>query len=323
MTDGLHTIYARAYDAAGNVSSIASDTLTVGTPPTITGQPLSATKIVGESVTFSVTASGTAPLSYQWRKDGTSISGATSSSYTISSVVLSDAGSYDVIVSNAFGSATSNSAALTVNSPQIGSVTVSAQSPITVYPTANASYTITITRGAGTGAFTANLSMLTALPSGCTASFSPSAVSFLATDNTKASTLTISTTSGSTPIGAASFTVKAEVSGTPADFATCSGTLTVGGVGSVTMGTQSPNPVYASDSATYAVTVNRSGGTGPFSVNLSIVNSLPSGCTYSFSPSTVSFSSGDASKTSTLTISTSSSTPAVSDTPYYKSCKFK
>ncbi len=61
LTDGLHTIYVRAYDAAGNLSSVASDTLTVGTPPAITDQPLSATKIIGESVTFSVTASGTAP----------------------------------------------------------------------------------------------------------------------------------------------------------------------------------------------------------------------------------------------------------------------
>ncbi len=256
---------------------------------------------------------GPLPLSYQWRKDGASISGAISSSYTIPSVVLSDAGSYDVVVSNAYGSATSNTATLIVNSPQIGSVTVGGQSPTTVYPPASANFTITITRGAGTGAFTANLSMLTALPSGCTASFSPSAVSFLATDNTKTSTLTITTTSGSTPIGSSSFTVKAEVSGTPADFATGSGTLRVGGIGSVTMGAQSPNPVYASGSATYAVTINRGGGTGAFSVNLSIIYPipLPSGCTYSFSPSTVSFSSGDNSKTSTLTVSTSSSTPAV------------
>ncbi|HEY4695861.1 MAG TPA: DUF5011 domain-containing protein, partial [Candidatus Hydromicrobium sp.] len=139
------------------------------------------------------------------------------------------------IILTATGQTTGLSAVtIFTDSPQIGSVTVSAQSPITVYPPTSALYTITITRGAGTGAFTANLSMLTALPSGCTASFSPSAVSFLATDNTKTSTLTITTTSGSTPIGAASFTVKAEVSGTPADFATGSGTLTVGGVGSIT-----------------------------------------------------------------------------------------
>jgi hypothetical protein len=215
------------------------------------------------------------------------------------------------IVLTATGQTTGLSALnIFTDSPKIGSVTIGDRSPDTVYPTANDTFTITIRRGTGTGAFTANLSMLTALPSGCTASFSPAAVSFTAGNTSRTSTLTISTTSGSTPIGITSFTVKAEVSGTPADFATGSGILRVGGISSVTSLGQSPNPVYASNSATYAVTVNRGGGTGPFSANLSITTSLPSGCTYSFSPSTVSFSSGDASKTSVLTVNTSSSTPA-------------
>jgi len=78
---------------------------TACTAPSITTQPSSQTKVFGESVTFSVTASGTAPLSYQWRKDGINIGGATSSSYTISSVLMADAGSYDVVVSNSCGSA--------------------------------------------------------------------------------------------------------------------------------------------------------------------------------------------------------------------------
>ncbi len=178
---------------------------------------------------------------------------------------------------------TSGLSAVTIftDSPKIGSVTLSAQSPNPVYPSNFARYTITITRGSGAGAFTANLSMLTALPSGCRAYLFPSSVSFAAGDNTKTSTLYITTTSGSTPIGISSFTVKAEVSGTPADYATGNGTLAVGGVGSITAGTQSPNPVYASGGATYAVTINRGGGTGAFSVDLSITTSLPSGCTYS------------------------------------------
>ena len=85
------------------------------TGPSITTQPSSATKNVGESVTFSVAANGTAPLAYQWRKNGIDISGATSSSYTISSVATGDAGSYDVVVTNGCGSATSSAATLTVN----------------------------------------------------------------------------------------------------------------------------------------------------------------------------------------------------------------
>src|SRR5207247_1437407 len=86
-----------------------------------TGQPASATKCVGQSATFAVTATG-AGLTYQWRRNGANIAGATSSSYTISSVSLGDAGSYDVVVTNSCSSITSTAATLTVNAPP--SVTV-------------------------------------------------------------------------------------------------------------------------------------------------------------------------------------------------------
>ena len=85
--------------------------------PSITTNPANATKCPGDSVTFSVTASGTAPLSYQWRKAGSAIAGATNTTYTIPSVSSSSAGSYDVVVSNSAGKATSSAATLTVNVP--------------------------------------------------------------------------------------------------------------------------------------------------------------------------------------------------------------
>ncbi|MBC7169885.1 immunoglobulin domain-containing protein [Candidatus Bipolaricaulota bacterium] len=88
-----------------------------GTPPTITTPPQGETICAGGAVTFSVAASGTAPLTYQWAKDGTAIPGATSSSYTINPVSASDAGTYTVTVRNAAGSATSSAATLTVNVP--------------------------------------------------------------------------------------------------------------------------------------------------------------------------------------------------------------
>jgi len=110
------------------------------TQPQIGTHPQSQTVLVGGSVTFSVTATGTAPLSYQWRKNGIPISGATGSSYTISSVTTADAGSYDVVVSNACGSATSNAATLTVNKRQtsltltlnLASVVIGQESTVTV-----------------------------------------------------------------------------------------------------------------------------------------------------------------------------------------------
>jgi hypothetical protein len=101
---------------AGTITS-ANATLTVLVPPTITTSPESQTVAVGSNVTFTVQASGTAPLSYQWRLNGTSLLGATLSSYTVLAAQPSDAGSYTVVVTNAAGSVTSAAATLTVLGP--------------------------------------------------------------------------------------------------------------------------------------------------------------------------------------------------------------
>lgn len=85
--------------------------------PIITAQPQSVTTTLGSGFSFSVTALGSAPLSYQWSLNGVAISGATSATYSKSVSVSTDAGSYTVVVSNAQGSATSTAATLTVNNP--------------------------------------------------------------------------------------------------------------------------------------------------------------------------------------------------------------
>ena len=100
--------------AGGDTTVIATYDI-AGTHPSITVQPVGAVRTVGQSYTFSVTATGTAPLSYQWRKGGEDISGGTGISYTIDPIALSDAGSYDVVVTNLYGSVTSTAATLTVN----------------------------------------------------------------------------------------------------------------------------------------------------------------------------------------------------------------
>lgn len=82
--------------------------------PAISSQPVSLYRQIGTSATFSITATGTAPLSYQWLKGASAITGATNSTYTISSCVLGDAGSYSCTVTNAYGSATSSAAVLSV-----------------------------------------------------------------------------------------------------------------------------------------------------------------------------------------------------------------
>ena len=83
--------------------------------PTITTPPQSQTVSVGTNVTFSVAATGTAPLSYQWRKGGVNISAAVGPSYTITGVTTNHAGNYDVVVTNTVGTVTSTAANLTVN----------------------------------------------------------------------------------------------------------------------------------------------------------------------------------------------------------------
>jgi Immunoglobulin I-set domain len=85
--------------------------------PSITVQPANQVVVFGRSATFTVTASGTAPLAFQWQKDGSPISGATASSYTTPATVKTDDGStFLVVVSNGSGSTTSSSATLTVAS---------------------------------------------------------------------------------------------------------------------------------------------------------------------------------------------------------------
>ena len=66
----------------------------------------------GASVTFSVVASGSAPLSYQWKKDGTNLTGVTGTLLALANIQESDQGIYTVVVDNAFGSTTSADALL-------------------------------------------------------------------------------------------------------------------------------------------------------------------------------------------------------------------
>lgn len=100
-------------DSSSSGSSGSGSGSTVSAP-TITVQPVSQSVSSGTSVTFSVTATGDGTLSYQWYKDSTAISGATSSSYAIASAASSNAGTYYVVVTNSGGSTTSSSATLTI-----------------------------------------------------------------------------------------------------------------------------------------------------------------------------------------------------------------
>lgn len=83
-------------------------------PPEVTQQPVSQSVLTGSRVTFTFAATGTSPLTTQWRKDGSNIPDQTGPSLFFNGVALTDAGGYDVVVVNAAGRATSQVAALTV-----------------------------------------------------------------------------------------------------------------------------------------------------------------------------------------------------------------
>ena len=110
-------VVSNTLDSSAYSVTSRSATLRVGSVasvPTITQQPTNMTLIVGQTGTFIATASGTAPLQYQWRRNGVALPGKTSSTITISNAQESDAGSYDVVVRNTAGSVTSSAAILTV-----------------------------------------------------------------------------------------------------------------------------------------------------------------------------------------------------------------
>lgn len=88
-------------------------------PPTILSHPMNQSAPVGAQVQFTVTANGSAPLSYQWKKNNTDLPGATSESLSLTNIQPSDAASYTVAVSNSVGYAISDAAQLTVYLPPV------------------------------------------------------------------------------------------------------------------------------------------------------------------------------------------------------------
>jgi hypothetical protein len=112
--------------ANNGATTTQSFTLTLVVPviaPTITSQPAGGALNPGDNAVFSVAVSGTAPFTYQWSKNGTPITGATSSSFSIAGVQALNAGNYSVVVTNSVGSATSSVASLVINATP----TISAQ----------------------------------------------------------------------------------------------------------------------------------------------------------------------------------------------------
>ena len=121
VSDGRLMFALGAYDAAGDQFYFDDVTLTkvpTSVPPSIATNPVNRTVAAGQTATFTVTASGSDPLTYQWQKNGIDVPNATSASYTTPATVLADSGSsFQVNVRNSYGTATSSAATLTVTAP--------------------------------------------------------------------------------------------------------------------------------------------------------------------------------------------------------------
>jgi Concanavalin A-like lectin/glucanases superfamily/Immunoglobulin domain/Bacterial Ig domain/Immunoglobulin I-set domain len=130
-------------NSAGSVTSVVAVLTVLPVAPKITTQPVGRTVLQGTNVSFTVTATGTAPLSYQWARNASALGGATSSTLNLTNVALSAGGNYTVIVSNVAGSVTSIVAVLTVQPvpPTITSQPVS----LTVKEGTNVSFTVAAT----------------------------------------------------------------------------------------------------------------------------------------------------------------------------------
>lgn len=132
-------------NSAGSVTSPAAKLTVSAQPPAISTQPASVSVQVGQTASFSVSATGTAPLTYQWMRNGTAISGASSSTYSLTSAQSSDSGAaFSVAVSNAAGSVTSAAATLTVTQVPV-TITQQPVAPATLFSGETATLTVAAT----------------------------------------------------------------------------------------------------------------------------------------------------------------------------------
>src|SRR5436309_2720043 len=216
-------------------SGLASQTSgSVSTAPSITTQPASQSVTAGQMASFSVAATGTAPLNYQWRRNGAAVNGASSSTYSTPATSSSDnGGQFTVVVSNSAGSVTSSTAILTVNASVSPLQLTSSQLP---GGTVSSAYSATLSASGGTSPYSWSVSSGT-LPTGLSLSSSGAlsgtptvAGSFPFTVAVKdAASASASASLSINVVTAAPPTVSIS---SPANGATVSGTTTVSGVAS-------------------------------------------------------------------------------------------
>lgn len=110
VTNGV--VYYIVTDGVGGVSGSVTLNYTLAAPPVVTSQPASRTVVAGSNATLTVSASGTTPLSYQWRTNVVNYPGRTTNSMTVTNFSAAKEGGYDVVITNVAGAVTSTAAQL-------------------------------------------------------------------------------------------------------------------------------------------------------------------------------------------------------------------
>jgi len=205
-----------------NVASVTSAqaTLTVNpapAAPTITTQPANQTVTAGQTATFSVVATGTAPLTYQWQMNGAAITGATAASYTTPVTTAPNSGElFRVVVSNSAGNITSNSVTLTVNAASVAPTITTQPANQTVTAGQTATFSVV---AAGTAPLTYQWQMNGAAIAGATAASYTTPVT-TAPNSGELFRVVVSNSAGNITSNSATLTVNAGTSTSTVDVTT-------------------------------------------------------------------------------------------------------
>src|ERR1700674_3822717 len=329
-TDSGSTFAVVVSNTAGTVTSAAA-TLTVNpapVAPTITTQPANQTVTAGQTATFTVVAAGTAPLSYQWQKNGANIAGATLASYTTPTTTTSDSGStFRVVVTNTAGTVTSAAATLTVNAVPVAPTVTTQPANQTVTAGQTATFTVV---AAGTAPLSYQWQKNGANIAGATlASYTTPATTTSASGSTFA--VVVSNTAGTVTSAAATLTVNAvpvapTITTPPANQTVTAGqtaTFTVVAAGTAPLSYQwqknganiagatlasytTPATTTSDSGSTFAVVVSNTAGTVTSAAATLTVNAVPVAPTITTQPANQTVTAG---QTATFTVVAAGTAP--------------